>query len=372
MRIHWIAQHFYPEIGGMETHIREIAKRLIYKGHDVTVHSSIRTTDNKILSRNSNIDRIQIKRYKPRLNLGYYLTYWKPMIYDCDLIVLEGYPSLINDYVRKKYADKYPIVSYSLGCCLEASRAGRLMKKYYDRFYGIKTFRNVDSIISLTENEKNWLKNKNIDSGKINVIPAGIPDEAFGKYGNNPIKERFGFDRYILFVGRMYHEKRPLDLVAALSRLNSGSDDTALVFVGPDAGETARVQQLAKDLRIQHRVICLGRVSEKDKYSIISNCELFVLPSQWESQGIVLVEAMAQGKPVIGTRVGGIPYVIDNGENGLLYNCGDISGLADQIEYLLGDPRKAKEMGLRGLEEAIEKYQWDKIVDKVEWVYRSA
>jgi glycosyltransferase involved in cell wall biosynthesis len=245
------------------------------------------------------------------------------------------------------------------------------MKTYYDRVYGIKTFRSVDSIISLTENEKKWLEDKRIDSGKINVIPAGIPDEAFGKYRNNPIKERFGFDRYILFVGRMYHEKRPLDLVAALSRLNSRSEDIALVFVGPDAGETARVLKMAKDLGISDRVICLGKVSEKDKYSIISNCELFVLPSQWESQGIVLVEAMAQGKPVIGTNVGGIPYMIENGENGLLYNCGDISGLVNQMEYLLDDPAKSKEMGLKGLKEAIEKYQWDNIVDRVEWVYRS-
>jgi glycosyltransferase involved in cell wall biosynthesis len=371
MRIHWIAQHFYPEIGGMETHIREIAKRLIKKGHDVTVHSSIRTTDNRKLCRNGNIDRIQIKRYEPRLNLGYYLSYWKPIIYDCDLIVMEGYPSLINDHVRRKYADRYPLVSFSLGCCLSTSHVGRLMKRYYDRFYGIKTFKSVDSIISLTENEKKWLEDKNIDSRKINVIPAGIPDEAFGKYRDNPIKERFGFDRYILFVGRMYHEKRPLDLVRALSKLNSQTKDTALVFVGPDAGETERVLKLAKDLEVSDRVICLGRVSEKEKYSIISNCELFVLPSQWESQGIVLVEAMAQGKPVIGTNVGGIPYMIENGENGLLYNCGDISGLVNQMEYLLDDPAKSKEMGLKGLKEAIEKYQWDNIVDRVEWVYRS-
>ena len=142
--------------------------------------------------------------------------------------------------------------------------------------------------------------------------------------------------------------------------------------MGPDQGEIAKVRALARDLKLRDRVICTGRVSTKEKFELLSGAELFAMPSRYEAQGIVFIEAWAQKKAIIGTKVGGVPYVVKDRETGLLYDYGKIEALSKHIGFLLENPKEAKRMGERGYEMANKEYRWKTVIDRLEGLYLDA
>ncbi|UCE73848.1 MAG: glycosyltransferase family 4 protein [Methanomassiliicoccales archaeon] len=369
MKINWVAPHFYPETGGVETHVKQISNQLIERGHEVLVHTSAQTVNKKTLHPTGELGDIKIKRYEPSLNRGFYLCLWKPDIREGDLVAMEGYPSLTNDYVRRKYSTDFPLVIYAQGVVLPVTGFAALAKRIYDATSGVKTLKKANRIIAMTELEKNWCREKGIDIKKISIIPNGVFDEAFNKYDTQIAKEKYGLDDYMLFIGRMYHEKSPTHLVRALASLHDDFKELGVIFIGPDQGEAAKVKAVSKELGLEKRVVYAGQVSEKEKYELLAGCKFFALPSQHESQGIVFVEAWAQKKAVIGTKVGGVPYIIEDGETGLLYNHGDLESLTKHIKFFLENPDRAKAIGEKGFEIASREWRWKNVIDRIEKLY---
>jgi glycosyltransferase involved in cell wall biosynthesis len=372
MRINWVIQHFYPETGGAETHAREICKHLVLRGHEVTVHTSGISFEKERLPLSGKVDGIGIVRYKPLFNLNYFITLIRPVITEGDIIVLEGYPSLTNDFVTWRYKDRAPIIIYPLGVVQPNSGLSLYMRRSYDRLLGIRTLKRANNIIALTEVESQWCSQKGMDPMKIAVVPGGIPEEAFDSYDDRAARDRYGLDRYILFIGRMYHEKAPLDLVNALSTLKDDYPDVGIIFAGPDQGEADRVRSAARESGMENRIVIAGKVSGPEKYELLAGCEFFALPSKFEAQGLVFIEAWAQKKAVIGTRVGGVPFVIDEGETGFLYDSGNINALAGNMRYLLNNPDNMMAIGLKGFQKAVSSYRWPQLVDQIEKIYQDA
>jgi glycosyltransferase involved in cell wall biosynthesis len=100
-------------------------------------------------------------------------------------------------------------------------------------------------------------------------------------------------------------------------------------------------------------------------------CDIFVLPSLTEAMPTAPLEAMASGKPVIGTKVGGIPMQIQDGKSGFLIDSEDERQLAERIKHLIDNPSKAKGMGAYGRKLAEEKFDWAIIAEKLLQVYQS-
>jgi glycosyltransferase involved in cell wall biosynthesis len=372
MKINWVAPHFYPETGGVETHVEQISNVLIGRGHSVIVHTSSVTVTKKELPLSDKLGDIEIRRYKPAINLSFYLTKFKPEIEDGDIIAMEGYPSLTNDYVRKRYAKKFPLVIYIQGVVLPLSGFSALQKRIYDSFFGVPTLKKVDRLIAMTRLEKDWCSKKGIDIGRLEIIPNGVPDSAFTEHNPEIPRKKYKQKRYLLFIGRMFHEKAPTHLVTALSRIHDKFPDLGVIFIGPDQGEAKKVKEIAKKLGLEDKIIYAGKVTEKEKYELLSGCEIFVLPSKFEAQGIVFLEAGAQKKPVIGTRVGGVPYVVKDSESGLLYDFANIDHLTKHIRFLLENPDKAKAMGEKGFEIAYGESRWESVIEKIERQYVNA
>lgn len=372
MKINWVAPHFYPETGGVETHVEQISNYLIERGHSVTVHTSAVSVTKENLPETGELGEIKIKRYRPSFNRSFYMSRFKPVFYLGDIIVMEGYPSLTNDFIVKKYYGRFPMVIYIQGVVLPVSGTARRMKGLYDAMVGVKTLNLADRLIAMTELEKKWCAGEGISTDKIDIIPNGIPKEAFKRYDSNAPKKKFGLDRYLLFVGRMYQEKAPLHLVNALGNLKDDFPDLGVIFAGPDQGEAVKVSALAKEKGLEDRVVYAGKVEEQEKYELLAGCEALVLPSQFEAQGIVFIEAWTQKKPVIGTNVGGVPYIIKDGETGLLYDYGDMDALTGHIRTILENPKEAKRLGDTGFAEVGEKWRWPVVIDRIEKVYEEA
>ena len=158
--------------------------------------------------------------------------------------------------------------------------------------------------------------------------------------------------RIILTVGRWDPAERYKGadtLISALPRVLQAVPDTVLVLVG-DGEDRPRLEQLAREHGVADRTRFLYGLTQEELFASYAHCDVFALPSRGEGFGLVFLEAMAHGKPVIGGAHGGTPDVIEDGVTGLLVPHGDIARLSRALESLLADPARAREMGARGRE----------------------
>jgi glycosyltransferase involved in cell wall biosynthesis len=147
----------------------------------------------------------------------------------------------------------------------------------------------------------------------------------------------------LLFLGHLLRDKGVYDLVHAFARIARRWPRLQLVLGG--VGEIDKVRELSAQLEISDRVSCPGWLDPERKTAALASSTAFVLPSYAEGMPMALLEAMSWELPVIATPVGGIPQVVENEVSGLLVGPGDIDGLADRIERLMGDSGLRERLG---------------------------
>ncbi len=218
-------------------------------------------------------------------------------------------------------------------------------------------------------------------------VPVGIDTNSFiPNLDVGDVRQRYGLEGNvaILFVGRIRADKGVEYLVRAANIVvNEFGDNKGVQFllVGPTdefgSGEGARSPYLAKitrlieDYGLQQNVKLTGALPFDDLRKLYVACDIFVLPSLAEAMPTALLEAMASGKPVIGTKVGGIPMQVKDGQSGFLIDPADEKQLAERIKYLIDNQTEAKEMGAYGRRLAEEEFNWSKIAERTLQVYQS-
>ena len=154
---------------------------------------------------------------------------------------------------------------------------------------------------------------------------------------------------FVLFVGNLQRVKGIDILLDAFAEISPDLPDFKLILIG-QGPEKENLKSQASNLKIQDKVKFKGELSLTETRKVMKNCWCLVLPSVSEGLGRVLVEAMALGKPVIGSRVGGIPDLIKDGQNGFLFEVGNVNQLVEKLRILLSDKALAVKMGRRGRE----------------------
>jgi phosphatidylinositol alpha-mannosyltransferase len=201
--------------------------------------------------------------------------------------------------------------------------------------------------------------------GGVRIVPNGANVEVYA----SAAPARLPAGRVLLFVGRLERRKGFPVAVAAFKRLARRHADLRFVVVGDGADRDA-VSTLPPDALA--RVHMLGRVSSEELPGYFRAADIFLAPSTGsESFGIVLVEAMAAGKPVVASDIPGYRDVTRHGVEGLLVPPGDVAAVATAVERLLGDRRLASALGRRGAARA-RHFAWDSIVDELEEIYADA
>ncbi|OLB15188.1 MAG: hypothetical protein AUH07_03240 [Gemmatimonadetes bacterium 13_2_20CM_70_9] len=169
----------------------------------------------------------------------------------------------------------------------------------------------------------------------------------------------------------MYPRQKGLDyLVKALAQLPP-QRRVRLVVVGEDWGGVADLRSLARTLGIEDRILFKGLLARDEVLRAYASADVFVLPSLFEPFGIVLLEAMAAGLPVVASRVGGIVDVVEDGKTGLLVPPRNPQAIADAIERLLSNPTLRQRMGAEARMRA-PAYSWEELVPRILEVYREA
>ncbi len=174
----------------------------------------------------------------------------------------------------------------------------------------------------------------------------------------------------LLFVGNLLIAKGVDILLEAFALIVRENPDIGLIFVG-DGEEKSRLEARAKELGIDEKVFLLGRVEYNLIPTFMYYSDILILPSIEEGVGRVLLEAMSLNLPIVASNVGGIPLVIDNNKDGLLFEVGEIESLKEKVLFLLNDAAFSKEMTKVAHQKFLENYEYEVSMKKFLNMYKS-
>jgi D-inositol-3-phosphate glycosyltransferase len=245
-----------------------------------------------------------------------------------------------------------------------------------------RVLKRADRLIVATEAEKaqlQWLYKADLQ--KMSVIPPGVDVSHFYPIPKDEARQFIGLSpnqQMVLFVGRIEPLKGIDTLMRAISCANFRDigQPVCLAVIGgePDAdpeemtAEMSRLQKLCDDLAMGQTVVFLGKRAQDTLPYYYSAADVLVMPSFYESFGMVALEAMACGTPVIASQVGGLAFLVRDGGTGFTVPEGDPSALCDKLTLLLSDSDLRAKMGASA-EQYAQDYRWEKIAGQVAQVY---
>jgi starch synthase len=248
----------------------------------------------------------------------------------------------------------------------------------------------ADAVVAVSESTKaDLLRLFEVDPARVHVIHNGIDLEEYRDRRDDAVLKRHGIDPlrpYILFVGRITRQKGIVHLVRALKHLDPGFQ-VVLCAGAPDTPEIAEEMKKAVEAARPGRpgLVWIEEMLPKDEViALYSGAEVFVCPSIYEPFGIINLEAMACGTPVVASAVGGIPEVVVHGETGLLVPVEQMQeapfepvnadsfafNLAEAINELMRDEVRRRYMGKEARRRVEEVFSWDAIARKTAELYR--
>lgn len=215
-----------------------------------------------------------------------------------------------------------------------------------------------------------------LDPAKVHIVHNGIDTTLYRPDHGTDVLDRIGLDRsrpFILFVGRITRQKGVPHLLRAVRDI----DPAAQVVLCAGAPDTPEIDQEFRDLyqelsRVRAGVHWIPQMLPRPEViQLLTHAAVFVCPSVYEPLGIVNLEAMACGTPVVASRVGGIPEVVDDGRTGVLVTVDDDfeAALARALDAVIGDPEGAGRMGEAGRVRAVEEFGWDAVARRTVGLY---
>ena len=249
----------------------------------------------------------------------------------------------------------------------------------------------ADAVIAVSESTKaDVLRLFDVDPAMVQVIHNGIDLQEYTARQDQGLLKRHGIDPaqpYVLFVGRITRQKGIIHLVRALPHLDPGFQ-VVLCAGAPDTTEIEEEMKSAVEAAQQERpgVVWIGEMLPKSEIiALYSGAEVFVCPSIYEPFGIINLEAMACGTPVVASAVGGIPEVVVHGETGLLVPVEQMNvapfepvnadtfafHLAEAINELMRDEARRRSMGEKARRRVEENFSWEAIARKTAELYRT-
>lgn len=274
------------------------------------------------------------------------------------------------------YARKHniPYIVQAHGSVLPFFQKEKL-KEIYDKLWGFNTLYNASKVFALTETEKEQYIKMGVHEENIEKVPLGINLE---EYANLPKKGQFRSKQNIqkdeillLFIGRI-HKIKGLDLLVdgfeELIKTNN-EKNIKLAIVGPDDGFETELENIIQKKGLSQKIILTGPLYKKEKQEALVDCDIFVMPSQYESFTTSGLEAMACEKPLVLTKNN---HIHDWVQNNVGLSCDyDKNSLKEALEKLINDEQLKEQFGKEGRRLVEEKYNWDVIDNQILSIYKS-
>ena len=414
MRILHTNAAYWPFVGGAETYLRAMSERLARDGHDVVVAATDAAgvqsfwdpRQPRLPDRETALNGVRVIRspvsHLPVSPWGFYvlrrlatdlarLPFDTRPLLDRLAPLMPGVPTLEQtleqiqpgfDLVHGvNVALEWPLIAgwrYARrhGLPFVATpfvhAGGPKVQRFYTMPHQVAALRGADRVIVQTGIEGRILTGLGVPQKQIVRLGMGV-DLGETQGGDRArFRAQHGIDGPVVtFMGVLTDDKGIVHLLRAMQRLWGKGSNATVVIAGrsmvPSTFERAFASLPENQRRWTRR---LGLVDGQLKQDMLAATDLFAMPSRIDSFGIVYLEAWAYGVPVIGCRAGGVPDVIEDGQDGVLVEYGDETGLAMAIEGLLVDPERCRTMGQRGRAKVKAHYTWDQIYHGLAAVYQ--
>ena len=384
MKILHVVPSFAPcfSHGGVVNASYQIAKKQIESGHDVSVYTTDSCDERLKFENNYNVDVDGIKVFyfknlsnsiKNKLTIDTpvsSLKHIRKTIDDFDIIhIHEHRHSLAIATHRYAQKNNIPYVLQAHGSVLPFFQKEKL-KDIFDKMWGFNILHDASRVFALTEVEKQQYLKMGVSEDKIEIVPLGIN---LREYNDLPIKGKFKTkynidedNKIILFLGRI-HEIKGLDLlIKSFNKIDN--DNVKLASVGGDYGFKDELLKMIETYNLKDKIIFPGVLTGPDKIEALIDCDMFVMPSRYESFTTSGLEAMACRRPLILTKNNHIQsWVKDN--VGLVCEF-DEDDLSDCMKTLLDDDDLCSQFGNSGRELIEKKYDWNKVEKQIESIYK--
>jgi glycosyltransferase involved in cell wall biosynthesis len=367
--------------GGVETNVRELSRRLRGLGDDVEVFASD-LYEEASWDRRSNyrpeVDGVPVRRFGirrhlvPRLNL--------PMMVGLiDALADSGADVIHAHSHRYGHVLQAAAVAARTGIPLvvstsyhpadrRESRRNRLLLRLDDHAFGMTAYRIARAVVVQSELERRLLA-EFAPADRLRIVPPGV-DLAEWSHPEDDRADGIELpEAYTLYAGRIASNKGLPFLVEALARVPP-AERRPLVLMGSDWGERHAIEALAARLGVGDRLRFLGHVEARSAYrAVFRRARAFVLPSEWEAYGFVLLEAMAARTPIIASAVGAVPEVVGQGRLGALVPYGDSAALARALVEVGREAPEAAERTRLGWEH-VQTLDWARSAQRFHDLYR--
>jgi len=358
---------FLPLMGGMEVKIYEVSKGLVKRGHQVALLTIRRETKT---SKHELIQGVDVYRFKltglfvlpkflhlmttRKVNLIHIHFMWRTGLL-CALVGrLLGKPTVLGLAGSDVY---HPLIH----------------PKFLSPFY----LKVVKTIINLLITTSEDLKEKALKNGfppRILAIPQGVDLERFDfKIEREKTREQLGVSKepLVLSVAQLIPRKGLAYLIRAVPEVLKSVPNVKFIIAG-EGPERPKLEEEIKHLEIGNTVKLVGGAPYDMVPKFYAAADVFVLPTLYDAMPHAVYEAMAMEKPVVATKVGGIPEVIESGSDGLLVDAEKPDEIAKAIITFLKNPELATRLGKNALKKIKEGYTWEKIVQQYEQAYEEA
>jgi glycosyltransferase involved in cell wall biosynthesis len=365
-----IVSPYYSGVGGLQQYSYRIAVGLHDAGVDTTVVTSSRVPQRRGPS------VITLPQLTTVSNTPFSLRWFgsiKRIIKDLDPDIVNGHLPVpyMADVAARECSGHPFVLTYHNDAVGITPFTKLLVRSYYD-ILGKGTIRRASRIITTSQRYAELSPYLKRFSQKIAVVPPGVDLATFNpNVYSGFLKDTYGLEgSIILFVGQLSKTHRHKGLSILIRALRYLDPSTTLVVVG-GGNWFSHYKADAENAGVADRVVFAGIISEEELPLYYRGADLTVLPTYTDAEGfgMVLAEANACGRPVIGTNVGGIPSLIQDQHNGLLVEPGDLRGLVQAISIVLSDGKLAKTLGQNGFEKIRSGFTWDHAVSRTMKVY---
>jgi glycosyltransferase involved in cell wall biosynthesis len=361
MKIAILVGLFPPKwLAGTEIATYYMAEHLAQRAHEVHVITSL----DEGLPEESSEKGFYIHRLpRTKIRVAGALIFWTDIIRTIRKVSPEvvhaqslgiAIPALISKMILK-----IPYVVWGQGSDI-------YLPDWFTKLTSKTIMKNANSVIALTGDMKRTMQA--IYDRNIVVVPNGIDLKEYT--GDPSVQKVKGDEKRILFVGRLHPVKGVRYLLQAMKIVYEKMPDAKLILVG-DGEEREHLETLTDNLGIRECVEFAGRVPHERVQDYMNQAEVFVLPSLSEGFPVTILEAMACGLPVVATRVGGLPDVIEDGVHGYLVRTKESNEIAETLLKLLQDEQLWETISKTN-KQKINEYSWERVALALEKIYQGS
>ena len=363
--------------GGMNVYVRQLAAALGELGTKVDIftreHASVA---NRIETIGPNVRVIHIRAGEPEAQVGELYAFLPEFLdqlnafreeeglrYD---VVHSHYwlSSWVGRELSREIGAPHVVTFHTLGLIKMQSRAGEV-EPAERPVVEAEVMASADRIIVFSPHERDAMERLyGADANKVSLVPCGVDLSVFRPLDQSAVRDRLGLngEKLLLYVGRI-EPLKGLDLLVETAAHMDIGESVRMIVVGADANggrELDRVKQMAKEMDLEDQIDFIGQVDHTELPLYYNAADVCVVPSYYESFGLVALESMACGTPVVATRVGGLSTIVHHGRTGYLKSWRCPESFANSLEMIISNDDLQQSMGEAARKRA-EGMGWDNV-----------